>query len=169
MPGDTKEPQSYGSEGDWVSGKTGQRTNSPKATPPAEQSDFYDGRQEELDTRSHQPAFLTSSSAISRARQNTLPMNAPLFRSHRKTREPGVRATSRLATTPASKSARATILGLDATHPRRDPPRSRHSARTSQPSGMNDSARCEASCRLPEETRRNAACRAPETARSAGC
>ena len=59
MPGDTKEPQSYGSEGDWVSGKTGQRTNNPKATPPAEQSDFYDGRQEELDTRSPQPAFLT--------------------------------------------------------------------------------------------------------------
>jgi len=54
MPGDTKEPQSYGSEGDWVSGKTGQRINNPKATPPAEQSDFYDGRQEELDTRSHQ-------------------------------------------------------------------------------------------------------------------
>jgi len=46
MPGDKKEPQSYGSNGDWVSGKTGQDVNDQKSAPPAEHRDFYDGRRE---------------------------------------------------------------------------------------------------------------------------
>jgi hypothetical protein len=46
MPRDTKEPQSYGSQGDWASGKTGQQPNDPKSEPPIEQADFYDSRPE---------------------------------------------------------------------------------------------------------------------------
>lgn len=46
MPGDTKEPQSYGSGKDWVTGKTGQEVNDPASTPPAEHRDFYDSSRE---------------------------------------------------------------------------------------------------------------------------
>jgi hypothetical protein len=41
-----KEPQSYGSEGDWSSGKTDQNVNDPKAAPPPQHADFYDERRE---------------------------------------------------------------------------------------------------------------------------
>ncbi len=60
MAGEGKEPQSYGSEGGWVSGKTGQRPNDPKATPPAEHREFYENRQEETDSRSHQGGQISS-------------------------------------------------------------------------------------------------------------
>ncbi|HEY0142268.1 MAG TPA: hypothetical protein VGF48_15325 [Thermoanaerobaculia bacterium] len=46
MPGDTKEPQSYGSGSDWVTGKTGEQVNDQKSAPPAEHSEFYDERRE---------------------------------------------------------------------------------------------------------------------------
>jgi hypothetical protein len=46
MPGDKKEPQSYGSTSDWVTGKTGQAVNDQKSAPPAEHRDFYDERRE---------------------------------------------------------------------------------------------------------------------------
>jgi hypothetical protein len=46
MPKDTREPQSYGSQGDWVTGKTGQAVQNPKGTPPAEHREFYDSRRE---------------------------------------------------------------------------------------------------------------------------
>ena len=46
MPGDTKEPQSYGSGGDWVTGKTGQEVNRQKSEPAPEHADFYDERRE---------------------------------------------------------------------------------------------------------------------------
>jgi hypothetical protein len=36
------EPQSYGSQKDWVTGHTGENVNHPKATPPAD--DFYESR-----------------------------------------------------------------------------------------------------------------------------
>lgn len=42
MPQDTKEPQSYGSGSDWVTGKTGQKVNDQKAEPAPEHRDFYD-------------------------------------------------------------------------------------------------------------------------------
>ena len=46
MPKDTKEPQSYGSSHDWVSGRTGQEVNDQASVPPAEHQDFYDDRRE---------------------------------------------------------------------------------------------------------------------------
>jgi hypothetical protein len=44
MPKDTREPQSYGSGADWVTGKTGQQVNEQKDTPAPEHRDFYDER-----------------------------------------------------------------------------------------------------------------------------
>jgi hypothetical protein len=39
------EPQSYGSDAEWVTGKTGQQVNNPKAAPPNSQhGDFYESR-----------------------------------------------------------------------------------------------------------------------------
>jgi hypothetical protein len=54
MPGDTKEPQSYGSAGDWTTGRTGSTVNEPKATPPPEQRDFYDDERESEQSAPHQ-------------------------------------------------------------------------------------------------------------------
>lgn len=36
------EPQSYGSQADWSTGRTGQSVNDPKAAPPEQHRDFYD-------------------------------------------------------------------------------------------------------------------------------
>lgn len=44
MPKDTREPQSYGSDKDWVSGKTGQEVNDQASAPPPEHAGFYDER-----------------------------------------------------------------------------------------------------------------------------
>ena len=39
------EPQSYGNDAEWVTGKTGQNVNDPKAAPPNSQhGDFYESR-----------------------------------------------------------------------------------------------------------------------------
>lgn len=46
MPKDTREPQSYGSAKDWVTGKTGQQVNDQDGTPAPEHREFYDGRHE---------------------------------------------------------------------------------------------------------------------------
>jgi hypothetical protein len=46
MPNETKEPQSYGSDRDWVSGKTGQDVNDQAAAPAPQHQDFYDERRE---------------------------------------------------------------------------------------------------------------------------
>lgn len=46
MPRDTREPQSYGSGGDWLSGKTGQEVNPQKSEPAPEHREFYDNRRE---------------------------------------------------------------------------------------------------------------------------
>ena len=43
---DTKEPQSYGSGADWVTGRTGQQVNDPKSEPAPEHREFYDDRRE---------------------------------------------------------------------------------------------------------------------------
>lgn len=50
MPGDTREPQSYGSGSDWVTGKTGQEVNEQKSEPAPEHRDFYDERRESEST-----------------------------------------------------------------------------------------------------------------------
>lgn len=46
MPKDQREPQSYGSGSDWVSGRTGQQVNDPKSAPTPEHEEFYDERRE---------------------------------------------------------------------------------------------------------------------------
>lgn len=54
MPKEGREPQSYGSEKDWVTGKTGETVNDPKATPAPEHEAFYDERRESETTNDHQ-------------------------------------------------------------------------------------------------------------------
>ena len=44
MPRDTREPQSYGSGSDWVTGRTGQQVNEQKSEPAPEHREFYDER-----------------------------------------------------------------------------------------------------------------------------
>lgn len=46
MPKDAREPQSYGSGADWVTGRTGQEVNDQKSGPAPEHRDFYDERRE---------------------------------------------------------------------------------------------------------------------------
>ncbi len=41
-----REPQSYGSGSDWVTGRTDQKVNDPKSTPAPEHQEFYDERRE---------------------------------------------------------------------------------------------------------------------------
>jgi hypothetical protein len=46
MPRDAREPQSYGSGKDWVTGETGQKVHDPKSSPPPRHRDFYENRRE---------------------------------------------------------------------------------------------------------------------------
>jgi hypothetical protein len=41
------EPQSYGSQDDWLTGKTGQKVNDPKSTPQPEHQVFYENLHED--------------------------------------------------------------------------------------------------------------------------
>lgn len=54
LPRDAKEPQSYGSERDWVTGRTGQQPNDPDAPPPASQAEFYEERRDSEESAPHQ-------------------------------------------------------------------------------------------------------------------
>lgn len=54
MPKETKEPQSYGSNEDWVTGETGEQVNDPKAPPPPEHRDFYEEKGTRGDSEPHQ-------------------------------------------------------------------------------------------------------------------
>ena len=54
MPKDTREPQSYGSGSDWVTGRTGQEVNDQKSTPAPEHREFYDDRRESETSQEHQ-------------------------------------------------------------------------------------------------------------------
>jgi hypothetical protein len=44
MPKDTREPQSYGSGSDWLTGRTGQDVNDQNSEPAPEHREFYDER-----------------------------------------------------------------------------------------------------------------------------
>ena len=46
MPKDQREPQSYGSNADWVTGRTGQQVNEQKSEPAPEHREFYDERRD---------------------------------------------------------------------------------------------------------------------------
>ena len=49
-----KEPQSYGSQSEWVKGDTGEKVNDNKSTPPPEHEDFYDDKRESEVSDPHQ-------------------------------------------------------------------------------------------------------------------
>lgn len=72
MPKDAREPQSYGSEADWVTGKTGENVNEQAAVPPPEHSDFYDERRESESSGSTQGG-LTSDVQLEENARHTLP------------------------------------------------------------------------------------------------
>ena len=59
MADEKKEPQSYGSQGEWVRGSTGQKVNDQKSAPPAEHADFYDERREAEDSGSAQGGLVS--------------------------------------------------------------------------------------------------------------
>lgn len=48
-----KEPQSYGSQKDWVTGNVGETVNRQKDNPDAQHSDFYDSRRDSETSDSH--------------------------------------------------------------------------------------------------------------------
>lgn len=54
MPGKTKEPQSYGSQNDWVTGRTGEQPTDPSAPPAEEHRDFYAEEREGEGNEPHQ-------------------------------------------------------------------------------------------------------------------
>lgn len=49
-----KEPQSYGSQPEWVKGETGQNVNKQKSEPTGKQEEFYDNRRESETSEPHQ-------------------------------------------------------------------------------------------------------------------
>lgn len=52
------EPQSYGSEAEWVTGKTGEKVNRDGGVP-AEHADFYDDRRESETNTAHQGGHIS--------------------------------------------------------------------------------------------------------------
>jgi len=72
MPKDTREPQSYGSDQDWLTGKTGQDVNDQgqASVPPPEHREFYDERRES-ETSGPQQGGLTSDFQLSENAQPT--------------------------------------------------------------------------------------------------
>jgi hypothetical protein len=73
MPRDTREPQSYGSGSDWVTGRTGQEVNDQKSTPAPEHREFYDEGRESGTTHEHQGGR-TSDSQLA---ENAEPTGSP--------------------------------------------------------------------------------------------
>jgi len=59
-----REPQSYGSGRDWVTGRTDQKVNDEKSAPAPEHQEFYDGRR---DSESSSPAQGGQTSDVQRA------------------------------------------------------------------------------------------------------
>lgn len=54
MPKDMREPQSYGSEQDWTTGRTGEQVNDQKSRPAPEHREFYDDKREAESSTSYQ-------------------------------------------------------------------------------------------------------------------
>jgi len=65
MPRDEREPQSYGSGSDWVSGRTGQEVNRQKGAPAPEHREFYDERRESEESAPDQGGRTTDVQAAS--------------------------------------------------------------------------------------------------------
>jgi hypothetical protein len=68
-----KEPQSYGSGSDWVTGSTGQQVNDQKSEPAPEHREFYDERRE---SETNAPAQGGQTSDVQLA-ENAEPMGRP--------------------------------------------------------------------------------------------
>ncbi|HWS72241.1 MAG TPA: hypothetical protein VN605_09005 [Thermoanaerobaculia bacterium] len=65
----SQEPQSYGSDADWVSGRTGQKVNDPKAAPPNSQhGDFYESRRDSEESGEHQGGKVSGQQRADNAR-----------------------------------------------------------------------------------------------------
>ena len=77
MPGDKKEPQSYGSNADWVTGKTGEQVNDQASVPPPEHSDFYDERRESEESTSYQGGKVSPVQRAEAVEQQTTPAIHP--------------------------------------------------------------------------------------------
>ncbi|HEX8255874.1 MAG TPA: hypothetical protein VF846_22230 [Thermoanaerobaculia bacterium] len=83
MPKDSREPQSYGSDADWVTGRTGQDVNDigQAAPPPPEHADFYDERRESESSAPAQGGMVSDVQLADNAESNgatndeTLPTN----------------------------------------------------------------------------------------------
>jgi len=71
MPKETKEPQSYGSGSDWVTGKTGQQVNEQKSEPAPEHREFYDESRESETNASHQGGHTSDVQLAENAAQPT--------------------------------------------------------------------------------------------------
>ena len=54
MPEDKKEPQSYGSDRDWLTGDVGQTVNRQKGNPNSQRGDFYESRRDSEGNAPHQ-------------------------------------------------------------------------------------------------------------------
>lgn len=54
MPEDKKEPQSYGSDRDWLTGDVGQEVNRQKGNPNSQHGDFYESRRDSEGNAPHQ-------------------------------------------------------------------------------------------------------------------
>ena len=63
-----REPQSYGSGKDWVTGRTDQQVNEPKSTPAPEHREFYDDRRES-ETTSPDQGGKTSDTQVAESAQ----------------------------------------------------------------------------------------------------
>jgi hypothetical protein len=75
MPKETKEPQSYGSEKDWVTGRTGQEVNDQDSAPAPEHADFYDERRESESSGSTQGGLTSPVQLAENAQVTGRPMH----------------------------------------------------------------------------------------------
>lgn len=72
-----REPQSYGSDQDWVSGRTGQNVNDPKSAPPEVHEEFYESRRGPETAKPDAPAEAThqhSAPPVAKAEGSDLPV-----------------------------------------------------------------------------------------------
>ena len=70
------EPQSYGSQKEWVSGNTGEKVNNPKSTPPS--NDFYESRHDGEESAPHQGGNVSPVQAAENAQPGTSPTQASI-------------------------------------------------------------------------------------------
>jgi hypothetical protein len=70
------EPQSYGSQGEWVTGKTGEKVNSQKGPANSQHADFYSEHRENDDSAPHQGGHVSPVQAAENAAPGGEPQDA---------------------------------------------------------------------------------------------